>query len=76
MIGAAQSERINYAREMEKIIALQQAVSYVRNGLQWLEFRATDCVIGKEIEKDHNGKKDMLPYELWCKKQNGEVLLG
>ena len=31
-IGACLCERINYAREMEKIIALQQASLSVRNG--------------------------------------------
>ena len=47
-IGAGPCERINYAREIEKIIALQQAVQFVRGSSEKLEFNASDCVICKK----------------------------
>lgn len=71
-IGAGQAERINYAWEMQKTIALEQSVTSIRRQLQKIECDPADCAICKEIrdsqESQKTNIKDIPPYEFWYRK--------
>ena len=61
---------------MEKIIALDQYTSSVRDEQIRLECDASDCAICQRVRDEPGSLNNIPPYEFWYKKPAGDVLLG